>query len=129
MRAGLDRATGAVLTGWAHTSQSILDIVTTAIGSRVLARAYGFSGPGLQDAPMSERAIVGHFSAIAEALRLWEPNYRLRQIGVERLGAGGVAGFALAGDYYPGGYQGDWSVVIPMQRVVAPLTLAAMRQA
>lgn len=129
MRTGLDRATGRVLTGWAHTSQSILDIVTTAIGSRVLIRDYGSDAPALLDAPQTERAIVAHVSAIAEALRRWEPAFRLRQVSVERLGPDGVAGLALAGDYYPSGYKGDWSIMIPMQSVIAPLTLAAMRAA
>ncbi len=129
MRTGIDRSTGEVLTGWAHASQSIMDIVTTAVGSRVLARAYGSDAPALLDAPMSPRAIVGHFSAIAEALRLWEPGFRLAKVTATRLGPDGVAGFALEGDWYPNGHRGDWSVVIPMQTVLAPLTLAAMRAA
>lgn len=129
MRTGIDRATGKVLTGWAHTCQSILDIVTTAIGSCVLRRDYGSDGPALVDAPQNKRAIVAHFSAIAEALRKWEPNFRLKKVSAEQLGPDGVAGFAMLGDYYPNGYLGDWSIVIPMQTVFAPLTAAAMAAA
>ncbi len=129
MRTGIDRSTGAVLTGWDHVSQSILDIVTTAVGSRVLRRDYGSDGPGLIDAPQTPRAIMAHFSAIAEALRAWEPYFRLRKVSATRLGPDGVAGFAMEGDYYPNGYLGDWSLVIPMQTVLAPLLAAAMRPA
>ena len=120
MRTGVDRQTGAVLTGWAHCAQSILNIVSPAIGSRVLARAFGSRVPGLLDRPQSDPAIAAHFSAIADALRRWEPGFRLQRIGVDRLGPDGVAGFALAGDYYPNGHLGDYSLVVPMQTVFAP---------
>ncbi|MGD0642173.1 MAG: GPW/gp25 family protein [Roseiarcus sp.] len=121
MRTGVDRNTGAVLTGWDHCLQSILDIVSTAIGSRVIARAYGSNAPDLIDRPQTPPAIVAHFSAIAEALRLWEPGFRLKQISATRLGPDGVAGFALAGDYYPNGHLGDYSIVEPMQTLAVPL--------
>ncbi len=121
MRTGIDRNTGAALTGWDHCVQSILDIVSTAIGSRVIARPYGSNGPNLVDRPQSPPSIVAHWSAIAEALRQWEPSFRLRQVSATRLGADGVAAFALAGDYYPNGYLGDYTIVIPMQTVVAPI--------
>ncbi|MGO4872744.1 MAG: baseplate assembly protein [Roseiarcus sp.] len=121
MRTGIDRNTGAALTGWGHCVQSILDIVSTAIGSRVIARAYGSNAPNLIDRPQSPPSIVAHFSAIAEALRKWEPGFALKQVTPTRLGPEGVAGFALAGDYYPNGYRGDYSIVVPMQTVNVPL--------
>jgi hypothetical protein len=121
MRTGVDRNTGAVLTGWDHCVQSILDIVSTAIGARVIARPYGSNAPNLTDRPQSPPSIVAHWSAIAEALRLWEAGFRLKQVSVTQLGPDGVAGFALGGDYYPDGHLGDYSVVVPMQTVVVPL--------
>ena len=129
MRTGISAATGRVLTGWDHTSQSILDILSTAIGSRVLMRDYGSDGPGLLDAPSTPPSIVAHFSAIAEALRQWEPNYRLTRVGVTKLGPDGVAAFDLTGDYYPNGYRGDYTTVIPAQRVIAPFRAAALAAA
>jgi len=121
MRTGVDRNTGKVLTGWDHCAQSILDIVSTAIGSRTLARPYGSNVPNLVDRPQTPPSIAAHWSAIAEALRQWEPSFRLRQIAATQLGPDGVAGFALAGDYYPNGYLGDYSVVVPMQTVAFAL--------
>lgn len=121
MRTGVDRNTGKVLTGWDHCAQSILDIVSTAIGSRTLARPYGSNDPNLVDRPQNPQSIAAHWSAIAEALRLWEPGFRLKQLSATRLGPDGVAGLALTGDYYPNGHLGDWSLVVPMQTVAVPL--------
>jgi phage baseplate assembly protein W len=121
MRTGVDRNTGKVLTGWDHCAQSILDIVTTAIGSRVLARAYGSDAPNLIDRPQNPTSIAAHWSAIAEALRKWEPGFRLKKVGATQLGADGVAGFTLTGDFYPNGHLGDYSVVEPMKTVAIPL--------
>ena len=121
MRTGIDRRTGKVLTDWEHCAQSIMTIVTTAVGSRTLARRFGSDAPGLQDRPQTPSAIMAHFMAIAEALRKWEPGFRLRQVKATRLGPDGVAGFALSGDFYPHGHLGDWSIVVPMRTLAGPV--------
>ncbi len=126
MRTGIDRATGRVLTGWDHCAQSICDIVTTAIGSRVIARDYGSHVPALQDRPMNEATVTRHFSAIAEALQKWEPGFRLDKVSVVTLAAGGVAAFAMSGTYYPNGYLGDYSVSIAGVNVLAALPSSAL---
>ncbi|QGM46739.1 hypothetical protein [Methylocystis heyeri] len=111
MRVGLDANTGAVLTGWAECQQSIGLIARTAIGSLALGRSFGSDAPALQDAPQNALTIMDHFMAIAEALRKWEPGYRLKNIQAKQLGADGRVGFALTGDFYPNALQGDYSVV------------------
>ena len=127
MRTGLDRRTGRVLQGWDHCAQSIMTIVTTAIGSRTLARAFGSNAPALQDRPQAAGPIMDHFVAIAEALRKWEPGFRLRRIEVLQLGKDGVAGFRPIGDFYPNGHLGDYSIVVRNQSVSVPL-LASLTQ-
>ncbi len=127
MRTGIDRRTGKVLTGWDHCAQSITIIVSTAIGSRTLARSFGSDAPALQDRPQADGPIMDHFMAIAEALRKWEPGFRLKRVDVVRLGADGVAGFRPVGDFYPNGHLGDYSTVVPMQSVYVPL-LASLTQ-
>lgn len=126
MRTGVDRNTGELLTGWAECAQSIGIIVTTAIGSLVLQRDFGSDGPTLLDRPMSTPSIMDHFMSIAEALRKWEPGFKLRRIDVLKAGQDGVIGFAVVGDFYPNGHLGDYSIVETAQTTqIAPFLLTA----
>ncbi len=111
MRVGVDRNSGELLTGWDECAQSILMIVTTAIGALVLARDFGSNASALVDRPMAGPAIMDHFVAIAEALRKWEPGFRLQKINTQRAGGDGVIVFEVAGLFYPNGHVGDYSVV------------------
>jgi phage baseplate assembly protein W len=121
MRTGVDRETGEILQGWDECRQSIGVIVTTARGSLVLNRDFGADAPGLQDRPQSRPSIMDHFMAIAEALRKWEPGFRLRRVSVVSLGPDGRAAFAITGDFYPDGHRGDFSRVMPSQSLVVAL--------
>lgn len=104
---GIDRRTGKVLTGWAHVVQSIEDILTTPVLTRVMRRLYGSDSPKLIDAPMNQASLLALYVAIAEALAAWEPRYELKHIAFTRAGAGGRAEIALAGIYYQNGHKGD----------------------
>lgn len=108
MRVGLDRRTGELLTGWDECAQSIGVIVTTAVGSLVLNRAFGSDLPGLVDRPGNEETVAACFMAIAEALRKWEPGFRLSKITLASLSAGQIA-FDIAGVFYPDGHLGDYA--------------------
>lgn len=125
MRTGVDRNTGELLTGWAECAQSIAVIMTTAIGALVLARAFGSDCPMLQDRPMTAASIMDHYVAIAEALRKWEPGFRLRRVNVREAGADGYLALEIAGDFYPRGHLGDYSIVETGHSLVTePLALA-----
>ncbi len=78
----MSRSTGRILTQDAHLSQSIADILTTPIGSRVMRRDYGSDLPRLVDAPMNGEKMVDIFAATAEALEKWEPRFILRRVEV-----------------------------------------------
>ncbi|WP_375666036.1 MULTISPECIES: GPW/gp25 family protein, partial [unclassified Bartonella] len=58
MNSGMDRTTGKPLTGIDHLRQSILDILSTRIGSRVMRRDYGSRVAELIDAPVNNAFAV-----------------------------------------------------------------------
>lgn len=81
---GMDRHTGRRLSGWPHVRQSIIDLLTTRVGTRVQRRPYGSDAVSLIDRPSSAETVLDRFVAIAEALDRWEPRVEL-------------AGFSLIG--------------------------------
>jgi phage baseplate assembly protein W len=108
MRVGLDRNTGAVLTGWDECAQSIGCIAETAIGSLVLNRDFASTCRELVDRPGNKQQITAYFTAIARALRKWEPGFRLSKVTLASL-VPGRALFDIAGVFYPSGHLGDYS--------------------
>ena len=85
---GMARTTGAALAGDAHLAQSIADILTTPIGSRVMRREYGSDLPELIDAPINPETVVDLYQATAEALARWEPRLVLERVQVAEARAG-----------------------------------------
>jgi hypothetical protein len=77
---GLAATTGRAITGPAHLSQSMADILTTPIGSRVMRREYGSLLPDLIDAPFNDATRLQAYAAVAMALMRWEPRIRLSRV-------------------------------------------------
>lgn len=77
---GTSALTGRALEGEAHLRQSIADILTTPIGSRVMRRDYGSLLPELVDQPFNGATRMKLFGATATALMRWEPRIRLTRI-------------------------------------------------
>jgi phage baseplate assembly protein W len=114
MRAGMDEATGKLITGFDHVRQGMRRALTTRPASLVLRRRIGSELPALQDENMSAENVMRVYVAIAATLSPvnpnWgEPGFRLRQIRLVSLGQDGHAAFLLSGDYYPNGHLGDFS--------------------
>ena len=65
---GMSRTTGAVLADIEHIAQSIADILTTPLGSRLARRTYGSRVFDLLDAPVNASTRVRLFAATATAL-------------------------------------------------------------
>ena len=86
---GMDRLTGKHIEGAAHIAQSIYDILTTPIGTRIMLRHYGSRLFELIDAPLNAvtRQLIA--AASAGAIARWEPRVRLSRVQV---GAGGADG-------------------------------------
>lgn len=77
---GLSAATGRAISGDDHLRQSLADILSTPIGSRVMDRDYGSRVPELLDAPMSPRLVADLVASTAEAIFRWEPRVRLKRV-------------------------------------------------
>ena len=99
---GADAATGRRLSGAAHLRQSVRDVLTTPIGSRVMRRDYGSRLFALADAPQNDGLKAALVAATAEALDRWEPRYRLLSARVSA-SASGRATIDLEGVYLPDG--------------------------
>lgn len=80
MTIGMNRETGKVLSGRDHLEQSVADILTTPIGSRVMNREYGSRLFELVDTPVNELTKPDFFAATIEALARWEPRLRVTRV-------------------------------------------------
>ena len=95
----MDRSTGRRITGMNHLQQSIADILTTPLGSRLQRRTYGSLLPGLIDQPDNARTRLRCYAAIASALLDWEPRLRVTRVGMQSGEAPGQATVTLEGEY------------------------------
>ncbi len=62
--------------------QSVLDILTTPIGSRVLNRLYGSNLPERVDNPQDSETRVRIVADTAGALAIWEPRLQVQRVEV-----------------------------------------------
>lgn len=99
---GTNAKTGKALGGLDHLRQSITDILTTPIGSRVMRRKYGSRLRRLVDAPMNRSTLLDIYAATADALARWEPRFQLEQVVASSAQPGRVA-LDLTGIYLPDG--------------------------
>ena len=99
---GTHAHTGQPLAGIDHLRQSIRDILTTRIGTRVMRRDYGSRLPALVDRPMTPRLAMDLYAATAEALACWEPRFKLTRVRIAKAEVGRVV-LDLEGIYLPDG--------------------------
>ena len=99
---GMNASTGTALSGNAHLAQSIADILSTPLGSRVMRRDYGSRLFELIDAPINRSTLLEIYAATAEAIAKWEPRFRLQKV-VAASAAPGVVVLDMTGEYLPDG--------------------------
>lgn len=99
---GISAADGKSLSGIDHLRQSIRDILTTPIGSRVMLREYGSRLFELVDAPMNASTLLNIYAATAEAIDRWEPRFKLRKVVAASAVPGQVI-LDMTGTYLPDG--------------------------
>ena len=100
---GTDAATGKALSGLDHLRQSIRDILTTPIGSRVMRRDYGSRLFELIDQPVNAAWLVEAYAATAEALDAWEPRIQVTRVKISSFTDEGHPVIDLEGIYKPDG--------------------------
>lgn len=101
---GMNADGGGPLDGIAHVKQSIRDILTTRIGTRVMRRDYGSELPALVDRPINGHLTMELYAATAAALDAWEPRVRLEEINAVSVASGQVE-LDLRATYLPAGRE------------------------
>jgi phage baseplate assembly protein W len=101
---GVNAADGKRLGGMDHLRQSLRDILTTPLGTRVMRRDYGSRLYQLVDAPMNRGTVLQLFAATAQAVRKWEPRFKLTKVSVASAQPGAVE-LELTGTYLPDGKE------------------------
>jgi phage baseplate assembly protein W len=99
---GTDADNGTALDGIGHLRQSLRDILTTPIGTRVMRRDYGSKLFELVDAPLNRKTILQLYAATADAVKKWEPRFRLTKVSIASADVGSVS-LDLTGEYLPDG--------------------------
>jgi uncharacterized protein len=74
---GLNRHTGRAIYDLDHLRQSIVDILGTPKGTRVMRRDYGSDLPDLIDAPLTDVVRLRTFAAAVGSLASQEPRLRV----------------------------------------------------
>jgi len=73
-----------------HIKQSIANILTTPLGSRIMRRDYGSRLFEKIDRPINGELIAEIYSDIVEALFIWEPRFELEQVTVQNVEQGKI---------------------------------------
>lgn len=76
----MNRETGGAIGDLDLISQSITDILTTRIGTRVMRREYGSLLPELVDHPFNDATRLRVYAATVMALMRWEPRISLNRV-------------------------------------------------
>ena len=113
---GINRATGQPLSDWEHTVQSIMVILETHFGERVMRRMFGSAIPGVLGKNLVPSTLLKFYTALSVAIYVWEPRFRVRsfeypqgQNSADGMRQGRI-GIRMIGDYMPRALEGDFTV-------------------
>lgn len=79
---GMNKDTGRQLTELDHIRQSVADILTTPVGTRIMRRDYGSQIFELLDQPQNGATRLKLMAATVMALLRWEPRITVRQVHI-----------------------------------------------
>lgn len=95
---GVSSENGQYLSDLEHLKQSLVNILTTPIGTRVMCRDYGSYLFELVDQPINRELIPRIYAAVAEAVDKWEPRFKLEKITINSIKEGKIT-LSLSGKY------------------------------
>lgn len=78
----MSRSTGMAISGHDHLRQSLHDILTTRVGTRLCRRDYGSLVPELIDQPTNAATRLRLMNTIASAIIRWEPRVQVQQVQI-----------------------------------------------
>jgi len=111
---GMHITSGKLLSGTDHLRQSIADILTTPVGTRVMRRDYGSLLFDLIDQPDNGFTRIRMYAATASALLRWEPRIRISQVSIERTDIPGQVVLQLQGTVLQNGNASQIDLTVPM---------------
>ncbi len=82
--------TGKPISEIAHIKQSIANILTTPIGSRVMRRDYGSHLFEKIDQPINGELIADIYLDIITAISNWEPRFMVEQVAINDIDQGRI---------------------------------------
>jgi phage baseplate assembly protein W len=94
----IDRVTGEYISGWPRIKQSILTILTTRLRTRLMRLWWGSEFLDMQDKPGNEETIMNSIMAAAEAINLYEPEFKVKLIVIDDFTAGGEIRITVDGE-------------------------------
>ncbi|MBS7827399.1 GPW/gp25 family protein [Wohlfahrtiimonas chitiniclastica] len=101
----MSRITGHEIPMNQHIQQSIIDIITTRIGSRVMRREYGSLLPELIDRPANDENMMQLMSATVIALSIWEPRITATFVNFTPVSNAGLVDLEIAATIKESGEQ------------------------
>lgn len=111
----MSRDTGRRLTEEDHIRQSIRDILTTPVGSRIMRRTYGSLLPDLIDQPANPANRLRLMNATVMAIVKWEPRVSINNVSLDTT-YGGTATIILEATRRTGQRAGQRiNISVPLQ--------------
>jgi phage baseplate assembly protein W len=104
---GIDRETGAVLTDFDHVAQSVVVILSTRFGERVMREWVGSPVVGLLGRLVNASEILTFFTAVQATIDTFEPRLKVRKIEPLSVSRAGALGIRIIVEYRPRGHLGD----------------------
>ncbi len=112
---GMSNTTGGAITDRDHIWQSVKDILTTPIGTRVMRRLYGAEIANLVDQPHNGVTRLRVMSAAVAALVRWEPRIEIKSVSFE-VDSDGVPTIEVESERVDGARRTDMgTMVVPLR--------------